>query len=309
MPEKITWKSEKRNIKELKPFPGNPRKADEKEVADLDKSLERFDLAAPLIINQDGTVIGGNFRLSRLIKKGRKIVDVRVPNRLLTRKEAEELNLRLNKNQGSWDFDVLANFGEGLLKDIGFESEELDKIFQLGENEDIDEVPELPKKPKTKLGELYQLGKHRLMCGDSTKKEDVERLMDGNRVDMVFTDPPYGLGGYAGRSGKFKPIEGDNLDVKKFYDCIPVNIKERYIWGGFPNFVDLVEMPRDVIVWKKNNFGMGKGYRGQYELCFYYGKFKGNDTDVWEVNRDTKYKHPISPFSVPLMQTCNPRIF
>jgi len=191
--EKITWGNGKRKVKDLKPFPGNPRKADEKQVQDIDVSLERFNLADPLVINTDNVVVGGNLRLSRLTEKGVAEADVRIPSRALTQEEANELNLRLNKNVGSWDFDVLANFSEGMLLDVGFESEELDKIFDLDLNGE-DEIPEPPEKPKSKLGDIYQLGEHRLMCGDSTKKEDVEKLMDNKKADMVFTSPPYWVG-------------------------------------------------------------------------------------------------------------------
>ena len=151
--EKIIWHNEKRKITDLKPFEGNPRKATEKEVEDLAKSLNRFNLADPLVINTDNEVIGGNFRLSLLKQKEIEEVDVRIPSRTLTRKEAEELNLRLNKNVGLWDFDLLANFSEDLLKDVGFESEELDKIFQLDVG-DEDEVPEPPKETNIKLGNI-----------------------------------------------------------------------------------------------------------------------------------------------------------
>lgn len=185
--EKIIWHNEKRKVKDLKFFEGNPRQADEKQIRDLDKSLERFNLAAPLIINTDGTVIGGNFRLSREKERGTKEVDVRVPSRTLTRKEAEELNLRLNKNQGSWDFDILANFSKGLLLDVGWESGEMDEIFGLGIEEDdfdIEEEYEKIKDPTTKLGEIYQLGDHRLLCGDATKKE-------GRKCYIMELDPKY----------------------------------------------------------------------------------------------------------------------
>jgi len=156
---------------------------------------------------------------------------------------------------------------------------------------DDDAVPE-PTESICKKGDLWSLGNHRLLCGDATVITDVEKLMGGEKADMVFTDPPYGLGGYDGARVKFQPIAGDNGDVKQFYDCVPIDISERYVWGGFPNFVDLSSIPRDVIVWKKNNFGMGTGYRGQYELCFYWGNFKGSDSDVWEIDKDTHYKHP-----------------
>ena len=125
----INWRTEKRKISELKPFPGNPRKANDKEWKDLNKSLDRFNVASPLIINTDNTVIGGNFRLKVLKEKGVDEVDVRVPDRPLNRKEAEELNVRLNKNTGQWDYDLLANFDEDLLVDSGFEEQELEKKF------------------------------------------------------------------------------------------------------------------------------------------------------------------------------------
>jgi len=191
--EKIEWRTEKRRIDELKEFPGNPRKASEKQVKDLDESLKRFNVADPLVINTDGTVIGGNFRLKRLKEMGIKEVDVRVPSRELTRKEMEELNLRLNKNTGEWDFDLLANFGENLLKGVGFESVELDKIYDLGLQDKEDEIPPQPIKTDVKYGDIIELGRHRLMCGDATKKEDVEKLLSGKSVDMVFTDPPYDM--------------------------------------------------------------------------------------------------------------------
>ena len=119
--------------------------------------------------------------------------------------------------------------------------------------------------------------------------------MDGDKADMVFTDPPYGLGGYGGRKNmELKNDDGSDSLITLFYN-LPIyeKIDEVYIWGNHINlFKHLQKEPKDTIVWKKNNFGLGRGYRGQYELCFYYGKFKGSDSDVWEVNKDTNYKHP-----------------
>lgn len=223
--EKIIWRNEKRKVKDLKFFEGNPRQANEKQVRDLDKSLERFSddgksLAAPLVINTTNTVIGGNFRLKRLREKRIKEVDVRVPSRKLTRKEEEELNLRLNKNQGSWDFDVLANFGEDLLKDVGFESEDLDEIFGLEMDDDFDVEKELKKAIKNprgiKTGETYQLGDHRLIIGDCVDKKVWERLMGKERFDFCFTDPPYRLA-YTQRARKIKTKEGAKLKKDKVY--------------------------------------------------------------------------------------------
>src|SRR3990167_4107854 len=179
MQASIIWHSQKRKISELKPAPYNPRELTEKQAQDLATSLELFNLAEPIVINQNNTIVGGHQRINILkAKYGDNGTEV-------------ELNLRLNKNLGQWNFDALANFDEELLKDVGFESQELDKIFQLDlPNED--DVPEV-RKTNIKLGDMFQLDEHRLLCGDATKKEDVEKLMQGEKADMVFTDPPYGV--------------------------------------------------------------------------------------------------------------------
>jgi len=325
MPEKIKWKSDKRKIEDLKPFEGNPRMAGEKEMADLTKSLDKFDLADPLVINTDGEVIGGNFRLKLLTKRGVKEVDVRVPNRKLNRKEAEELNLRLNKNTGLWDFGVLANFSEDLLKDVGFESEELDNIFGLESNEDdFDAEAEYGKitEPKVKMGDLYQLGNHRLLCGDATKKEDVEKLMGGVLADIVFTDPPYNVD-YKGT--KFDKIKNDAQTEKKFIEFSEKFIARMseatkkggvfYICSGYSSFPTFLWALRKngfqfstPIIWVKNNTSLGWGdYRHKHEMIvktknpvrkkkaqpILYGWNGGEhyfaetrfEADVWEIKR------------------------
>lgn len=194
----LEWHTEKRRIKDLIPFEGNPRKMNQKQVKDLKKSLKKFNLVEIPAIDLDNKIIAGHQRLKILMLLGRgdEEVDVRVPNRKLTDEEFKEYNLRSNKNTGDWDFDLLANFDESLLQDVGFESEDLDKIFQLGINEEeFDEEEEIKKikQPNVKLGDLYQLGDHRLFCGDATKKEDIEKLLNGEKIDMIYTDPPYGM--------------------------------------------------------------------------------------------------------------------
>jgi len=155
-----------------------------------------------------------------------------------------------------------------------------------------------------KYGDIFQLGRHRLMCGDSTKKEDVEKLMNGAVVDMVFTDPPYNVG-FNGRSGNFEVIMNDNMTDENFnifIDTVILNMnslnpKAWYIWCNW-KFYGLLQNKLDYkacIVWAKNNFGMGNGYRHQHEFCLFGGYIKetiNNETDLWYHDKDIKYVHP-----------------
>lgn len=122
----ITWTTAKRKISDLIPASYNPREMTEKQVKDLTTSLERFNLADPIVINTDNTIIGGHQRINiyKLRGKNDVEVDVRVPSRRLTPEEEKELNLRLNRNVGQWDLDALANFDEEVLKDVGFDSKQ-----------------------------------------------------------------------------------------------------------------------------------------------------------------------------------------
>ncbi len=134
--KKITWKSERRKIADLNPAPYNPRQMTEKQAADLTTSIERFGLAEPIVINKNNTIIGGHQRINIIkMQRGVEEVDVMVPSRMLSDEEEHELNLRLNKNTGEWDFDALCNFDEDFLKDVGFDASDLDRIFQINESE------------------------------------------------------------------------------------------------------------------------------------------------------------------------------
>ena len=288
-------------INELKPHPKNPRVHPDSAIDKLVRSIKEFGWTNPILVSTDGYILAGHARLKAAEKAG--IEEVPVIYLPLEGAKAEAYLIADNRLQDEtdWDYEKLKD----LLQELDTGEFDLELTgFDMGEIEDLmtqfhvpgeiieDEVPEPPDEPITKPGDLWILGRHRLLCGDATKKEDVERLMDGKKADMVFTDPPYGLGGYAGRSGKFNAIKGDDEDVVKFYQCIP-KTKERYIWGNWQVLKTVIqEQPRDVIVWVKNNFGMGKGYRGQYEICFYFGNFDGSDSDVWQIDKDVNYKHP-----------------
>jgi DNA modification methylase len=210
--DKLKWHTEKRKVDDVIPYERNPRQMTEAQKNDLQRSLEKFDLVEIPAINTDNKIVAGHQRLKilQLLGRGSEEIDVRVPNRKMTDKEFEEYNLRSNKNVGEWNYDLLANFDEEILKDIGFKSEELDKIFNLDADKDIDDVPEPPEEPKSKLGEIYQLGEHRLMCGDSTNKEDIEMLIGTEKVKLVFTSPPYNMAG-----GMYEDYE-DNLKSEEY---------------------------------------------------------------------------------------------
>ncbi len=297
-PAKEYWPIEK-----LRNWEQNPRTISEKNFERLKAQIKELGEYKPLLVCPDGEVIGGNMRLRAYRELGFKECWVSVVN---PKDEAEKLKYALSDNDrvGQYDEDSLANllgnFEDVDLSNFSVDLKEptniqdlLDQFKEVVE----DEAPEVEEgEPVSKLGEIYQLGRHRLMCGDATKIEDVERLMDGKKADMVFTDPPYGLGGYGGRT--MDGIMGDDQDCKQFYDAVfslaPfLNQYEMYIWGNYKNLrYHLLDDPRDVIVWVKNNFGLGAGYRGQYELCFYYGDFRGSDSDVWQVSKDSSYVHP-----------------
>jgi len=286
----ISWHNEKRKIIELKPAEYNPRQATEKDVHDLNASLEKFNLADPIIINKNNTVIGGHFRLRILQQRGVTEVDVRVPDRELNPEEERQLNLRLNKNNGQWDFDALANFDEEMLKDCGFDPVELDRIFQLdlGKAEKADNAPAL-RSTEIKLGDIFQLGRHRLMCADATKRQDIEALLAGARCQMVFTDPPYNVN-YKGGSALIEAeqregIENDSMERPAFLEflhkacqeIIEVTDGAIYICMGSSEMDTLKQAFEaaggkwsNTIIWVKNTFTLSRSdYQHQYEPILY----------------------------------------
>lgn len=178
-------KIEQVNINELKPAEYNPRMWTERARKGLKDSLDQFGFVQPIVVNsapnRRGVVIGGNFKLDIAKERGDSTVPVVWVNIPDIKKE-KELNIRLNKNQGEFDNQLLAEFDEELLNLVGFDSKELDKIFtDEKDGDDFDGDKEMEKiiTPTSQIGDIFELGSHRLMCGDSSKEEDVSKLMGG----------------------------------------------------------------------------------------------------------------------------------
>lgn len=228
------------NISELKEATYNPRKWSESAIAGLTASIKQFGLVDPILVNsaesRKNVVIGGHFRLKVAKDLGYKevpVVFINIPDQA----KEKELNLRLNRNLGDWDYELLAEFDEALLADVGFGSEELDEIFDLTVDEpntfDLEkELQKLGIKKKTvQKGDVYQLGDSRLMCGDSTIPEDFDKLMNGELADMCMTDPPYILDYlHAKRGGK--PTTGFGAKKNRRYletDELPPDFTEKWM--------------------------------------------------------------------------------
>lgn len=328
----IEWSLEKRDINSLKPYDNNPRNFTEKGLKDLGKSLDNIGMAQALNITKDGVVLSGNARLSVLKEKGVQYVDAYVPNRELTEAEQQEVVIRMNANQaGEWDNDLLGdNFNKEDLEEWGLDDIEWSEEEPTEGLTDDDEVPEVSEKPTAQKGDIWLLGDHRLMCGDSTDPADVALLMNGNKADMVFTDPPYGVS-YADKNKNLnfvdkgnrvqREIANDHGDIKSisenlfkpafknlndsmatgasFYVCSPQ--------GGDQMMMMMMMQAGDIpvkheLMWLKNNIVIGRAdYHYKHEPIL-YGWKKGashyftdsrKENSVWEFDKPLSSKlHP-----------------
>jgi DNA modification methylase len=255
------------------------------------QSIERFGFVDPVIVNdRTGILVGGHQRLKAAKKLGLKDVPVVAVN--LDEAEEKALNVALNKISGEWDLDLL----RGVLEDVqaagldlsltGFTDDEwaamggtLSPVQGLT---DPDEVPEVPVEPITKPGDLWLLGEHRVLCGDSTKAEDVARLMDGAKADMVLTDPPYGVS-YVGKTKDALKVENDELneaDLQKLVVSAFDNAEKRSRPGAYwyatvpagPLHILFADdwkrrgILRQIMVWAKDSMVLGHSeYHYQHE--------------------------------------------
>ena len=301
------------NTEELIPYVNNSRTHSDEQIDQIAASIKEFGFTNPILINDEDTIIAGHGRL----RAARKVGLEQVPClRLigLTDTQIKALVIADNKlalNAG-WDDELLKHELSFLdeadydLSLLGFDEDELDDLLATAA-EDIEEEEELPEPQediKSKNGDIWKLGNHRLMCGDSTDMASVLLLLDGNKPDMLFTDPPYNVA-FNGRSGNHDVIMNDDLTVEAFKEFIDnfINIVKElkldtyYIWCNW-NFYGVLQGELDYkscIVWAKNVFGMGNGYRHQHEFCLFNGKIDAsikNESDLWEIKKDTNYVHP-----------------
>ena len=224
----------------LKSAEYNPRKWSSEAIEGLKESIQKFGLVDPIIVNKApsrlNVVIGGHFRLKVAKDLGFEEIPVAYVNIPDIEKE-KELNLRLNKNVGEWDWDLLAKFDENFLSVVGFSSEDLDEIFEIDSTpEQFDLEKELKKLDINKIifqkGDVYALGKSRLMCGDSTIEADMLKLMNNEKADMCFTDPPYILDYLHGKKKYNGAITGFGAKRDRRYletDILPPDFTETWM--------------------------------------------------------------------------------
>ncbi len=228
-------------VNDLVPAEYNPRKHDKETAAQLKRSFIDHGFVDPLIVNsatnRKNVIIGGHFRWEVAKELGYKtlpVVYVEIPNI----KEEQDLNLRLNKNVGEFDFDLLAKyFDEPFLADIGFSSEERDDIYDMVDiPEEFNLEKELRKldiqKVTAQKGDVFQLGTSRLMCGDSTIESDLLKLMNDKKADMCFTDPPYILDYLHGKKKHGKAVTGFGAKRDRRYletDTLPPDFTEKWM--------------------------------------------------------------------------------
>ncbi len=278
-------KIEQVSVGALKLSAYNPRKWDENILADVRTSIERFGFCDPIIVNgaakRRNIVIGGHLRLKVAASMGLTKIPVVYVN-LPDIEREKELNLRLNKNQGRWDEELLKLFDTGMLLDVGFTPDELNGFFDdvLTVVDDDFNVPaELTKitTPETKRGDIYQLGDHRLMCESALDAGEIEKLMNGAKARTVYCDPPYNIGlDYRtgiGTNGKYTPDKyvHDKKKDAEYGAFLEASLKnalasahpdahvfywsdERYVWMLQTLYEKLGVTNRRLCLWVKNNF-------------------------------------------------------
>lgn len=319
-------------IEKLKEAEYNPRKdltPQDEEYQKIKKSITEFGYIDPIIINSDMTVIGGHQRLKVLRELGNTEIECVIVD--LDKVKEKALNLALNKISGDWDNkkleELLAELKEtDIDTDItGFSFDEIDDILKnLTESKeddfDVEEVLNEIEEPVVKHGDIWILGKHRLMCGDSTKKEDVLQLMNNKEADMVLTDPPYNID-YEGKTEDALKIKNDNMSETEFYNFLIDAFRNMFDYlkcGGsvyifhadteglnFRNAFSTVGFKlAQCLIWVKDNFTLGRqDYQWKHEPILY-----GWKEGVSHYFVDDRTQSTVLEFDKPLKNAEHPTI-
>ena len=316
-------------LSEIRENPKNPRLIKDQNFQKLVRSIQEFPEmleARPIVVNPDNIVLGGNMRLKACKAAGLTEAPVYVAS--WEESKANAFIIKDNVGYGEWDWDILANEWDATeLEEWGLDVWQPDEEPTEGFT-DPDEVPEVPEEPKTKLGDLYILGEHRVMCGDSTNADHVALLMNGSEPEIILTDPPYSSGGFQ-ESGKTsgsigargqKKIENDNLSTRGYValmDKVLANLRTAHTafvfcdWKMWVHNQDIAEAKgyrvRNMIVWDKVQMGMGMPFRNQHELCLFGSRLAGKIGDgktpnVIQCKRDREAEHA-TPKPVELLET------
>lgn len=275
---------ESRLLADIVPYAKNAKKHDNRQINNVAESIKQYGFVQPIVIDRDGVIVIGHCRALAAKKLGMQEVPcVCVDD--LTPEQVNALRIVDNKsNESDWDYDLLADeLAELDLSDFdfdfGIEGKEEDEAEE--DNFDVDSAT--PAEPNAKLGDVYQLGRHRLMCGDSTSITDVEKLCGGAMMDMLLTDPPYNVN-YEGSAGK---IKNDNMEDSAFREflrsaffCAKSVLKQGgafHIWHadseGY-NFrgacIDVGLKIRQCLIWVKNSLVLGRqDFQWKHEPCLY----------------------------------------
>lgn len=218
----ITWRTEKRKVRDLLEYRGNPRVINSRQMGILQESLKKYSLAEIPAINTDNLILAGNQRIKALALMGKsdEEIDIRVPSRKLSKKEAEEYLLLSNRSGGEWNWEALQEFSPDLLLELGFNDIDLSHIWDdtLEINDDSFNEEKALKKAKTttiKPGDMFVLGEHRLICGNSEDPEVIKKLVGNRKIDAVNTDIPYNIGlNYDKGMGQKQTYGGKTNDKK-----------------------------------------------------------------------------------------------
>jgi DNA modification methylase len=306
-------------ISEIKANPNNPRIIKDDKFKKLVKSLKDFPEMVnvrPIVVNQDMVVLGGNMRLKAMKEAGWKEAPVHIVD--WDEQKQREFIIKDNVGFGEWDWQMIANEWDVTeVEDWGLDVPNLETAEELNAEEDDFDVPD-EVQTDIVLGDLFEIGEHRLLCGDSTDSDQVAKLMNGEKADMVFTDPPYNINYGNIKHPKFKQrdIENDNMsgaDFKDFCNAFTSNIKlfcdgVVYCWAGPVKdgrimFTALDEALHNstMIVWNKDQFTLGRGkYQNKNEVCWFGWNKSGETftddrtlTNVWDFERPKKSElHP-----------------